>query len=273
MKYFDFHTHAFVDSLAERAVGQIAALSGDIRPHTDGTLNDLLRAMRDDGVNASVIASIATKASQFEPIVEWSKQIKSEHVFPFASVHPDDPDPEGKVQMIVDAGLKGLKIHPFYQNAAVDDPKWFRLYDAWQDTGLPILFHTGFDVAFPELDICTPLRFRKVFDNFPKLVIVMAHMGGWICYEDFLMSDMCGENVFIDTSCSARFCPIDLGAEIVNKHGAENILFATDCPWGVQSEHIEFVMKICPDERGREDIFYRNAERILGIKVTDKLPE
>ena len=40
MEYFDFHTHAFVDSLAERAVGALADTSG-IAPATDGTLADL----------------------------------------------------------------------------------------------------------------------------------------------------------------------------------------------------------------------------------------
>ena len=37
MRYFDFHTHAFPDGLAERAVSGLAETSG-IAPATDGTL-------------------------------------------------------------------------------------------------------------------------------------------------------------------------------------------------------------------------------------------
>ena len=272
MKYFDFHTHAFTDSLAPRAIGSIASFIGDVRPHTDGTVGDLLRAMKEGDVNASVIASIATKPTQFDAILSWSKQIKSEHVFPFASIHPMDPDPVGKVQKILDAGLLGLKLHPFYQNLPVDHKGWYPIYDAWQETGLPLLFHSGSDVAFMGQDFADPHRFKSIRKNFPKLVMVVAHMGGWLKCEEFF-NELCGCDVMIDTSCSARFCPIELGQKIVSKHGADNILFATDCPWGVQCEHIEFVKKICPDERGQEKIFYRNAERILGIEVTDKLPE
>ena len=272
MKHFDFHTHAFTDSLAPRAIGSIASFIGDVRPHTDGTVGDLLRAMKEGDVNASVIANIATKPTQFDVILAWSKEIKSEHVFPFASIHPMDPDPAGKVQKILDAGLLGLKIHPFYQNLPVDDKGWYPIYDVWQETNLPLLFHSGNDVAFMGQDFAHPYRFKSIRKKFPKLVMIIAHMGGWLTYKEFLQ-DMCGENVMIDTSCSARCCPVELGREIVSKHGADNILFGTDCPWGVQREHIEFVKKICPNERDQEKIFYLNAERILGIKVTDKLPE
>ena len=43
---FDFHTHAFTDTLAERAVGELAATSG-ITPSTDGTVSGLRKMMAD----------------------------------------------------------------------------------------------------------------------------------------------------------------------------------------------------------------------------------
>ena len=44
MRIFDFHTHAFVDSIAEKAISSLSATSG-IEPYTDGTVSGLREAM------------------------------------------------------------------------------------------------------------------------------------------------------------------------------------------------------------------------------------
>lgn len=268
MKYIDIHTHAFPDSLSERAIDKIAKVSGDIRPKTNGTVSDLIRSMNEDGINVSVIANIATKVTQFDAILNWSKTVTTDRILPFASIHPEDGCFKERIEKVVGSNIRGLKIHTFYQGHAVDDKIWFPLYDAAQETNIPILFHAGFDVAFAALDQAHPWRFQKVVDNFPKLNIIMAHMGGWLAYNDFLR-DMCGKKVMIDTSCSAGLCPVEVAREILSRHGAENILFGSDCPWGGQKDHIRFVKDFCPDVKKQELIFYKNAERLLKITVPD----
>ena len=59
----DFHTHAFPDQIAERAVGKLAAIA-NLEPQHDGTVSDLLRKMEKSGVDASVILNIATNPKQ-----------------------------------------------------------------------------------------------------------------------------------------------------------------------------------------------------------------
>lgn len=264
MKIIDFHTHAFADALAPRAISALQSVSQNIRACTDGTIAGLRAEMRASGVAASVVANIATKPLQFAPILEWSKSVAADDIIPFGSIHPGNPDPAGAVEQLVAAGLRGLKIHPFYQDCAVDDERWFPLYDAWQQTGLPLLFHAGFDVAFGDSNLAHPFRFKTVRKNFPKLVIVMAHMGAWKAYQDFL-DDMCGQEVYIDTSCSAGLCPLETAREILRRHGAEHILYATDCPWGTQQAHLDFVRAFCPDEDRQELILGRNAARLLRL--------
>ncbi len=87
----DIHTHAFPDHLAPRAVAQLQAETEDIQAVLDGTTSDLLRSMDRAGIDASVVASIATRPEQFEPILRWSAAIRSPRLLPFPSVHPDAP--------------------------------------------------------------------------------------------------------------------------------------------------------------------------------------
>jgi len=63
MKYFDFHTHAFVDSLAERAVGALAQTS-DIKPYTDGTVRGLIEALDKNEIEKALLLPVATKPAQ-----------------------------------------------------------------------------------------------------------------------------------------------------------------------------------------------------------------
>lgn len=85
----DFHTHAFPDALADGAV-KVLQQKGGIAVHLGGRISSLLESMDRLGVEKSVVCSIATKPSQFEPILAWSKKIRSERIIPFPSLPPTD---------------------------------------------------------------------------------------------------------------------------------------------------------------------------------------
>ncbi|MFP4564308.1 MAG: amidohydrolase, partial [Spirochaetia bacterium] len=59
MNIVDFHTHAFPDELAARAVPALEA-EADIEAVLDGTVTSLLESMDRAGIERSVVASIAT---------------------------------------------------------------------------------------------------------------------------------------------------------------------------------------------------------------------
>jgi len=56
----DFHTHAFPDELAARAIPFLEE-EGNVKAWLDGTAADLLRSMDRAGIERSVICSIATR--------------------------------------------------------------------------------------------------------------------------------------------------------------------------------------------------------------------
>ncbi|MCX8069875.1 MAG: amidohydrolase, partial [Thermodesulfovibrionales bacterium] len=87
-KIIDFHTHAFPDSLAKRAMDKLQ--HGDIVAYLDGRLSSLIDSMNKVGIDKSVICNIATKSTQFDSILSWCKEIASERIIPLPSVHPKD---------------------------------------------------------------------------------------------------------------------------------------------------------------------------------------
>jgi hypothetical protein len=87
MGIVDFHTHAFPDSLASRAVAAIVQRSG-MGAESDGTVGGLLGVMDRAGVERAVVHSIATKPEHFESILSWSVAVASGGTVPDASPQP-----------------------------------------------------------------------------------------------------------------------------------------------------------------------------------------
>ena len=88
----DFHTHAFPDKLAARAVGSLSDASGGLPPCTDGPVEGLRASMRAGGVDISVVANIATNPRQMHAVNDFAALINGEDIVSFGSVHPDAPD-------------------------------------------------------------------------------------------------------------------------------------------------------------------------------------
>ena len=60
----DFHTHAFPDKIADRAMESLCFASGGLMPQTKGTVDSLKEEMAKDGVDISVVLGIATNPRQ-----------------------------------------------------------------------------------------------------------------------------------------------------------------------------------------------------------------
>ena len=158
----DFHTHAFPDKLASRAMSKLSYESGGLIPQTDGTLNSLKREMTKDGVDMSVVLCIATNPTQQHNVNNFAIAVNDSPAFTaFGSVHPDAPDALDELERIKEAGLKGIKLHPEYQKFFVDDEKMKPIYRKISDLGLITSFHAGMDQAFTPPYHCTPERLAR----------------------------------------------------------------------------------------------------------------
>jgi len=259
----DFHVHAFPDALAARAVSRLEA-GVRVKALTDGTVSGLLASMDRAGVEASVIQSIATKPSQFEPILEWSASIASPRIVPFASIHPKDASPRERASRIAAAGLKGVKFHPFYQEFAIDDPAMDPVYGALADEGLIALFHAGYAIGYAFSDLADPERIAKVARRFPSLKVVAAHLGGWMQWdrvEEFLIDT----EVWLELSYSLQYLPIPQARRMILAHDPERVLFGSDSPWDDQAGALSLIDALDLGRDLEERIRSGNARALLGI--------
>jgi predicted TIM-barrel fold metal-dependent hydrolase len=264
-RIIDFHTHAFPDALAERALAQLLSGTDSVRPFLDGKVSSLIASMDANGIEASVLCSIATKPTQFEPIFQWSQQIASDRIIPLASVHPQDPDGVEHIHRIAQAGLKGVKMHPYYQNFYLDDPHLYPLFEAIQDEGLLLTMHTGYDLAFDRIDRVTPKQIADVVERFPAMKLVTTHLGAWKQWDD-VQRYLLGKPIYMETSFSVEYLGPERVGKMLLNHPSEYILFGTDSPWTDQGETIAAHESIGLPDRIKEKYFFENASKILGLK-------
>lgn len=257
----DFHTHIFPDNVAQKAIPYLEN-EGNVEAFLDGTRQSLLNSMEKCGISTSIICSIATKVSQFEPILDFCKEIQSEKLVPFPSVHPDDPDVVEKIKLIRQEGFLGIKMHPYYQNFYLDDSTLMKIYAEISKQNLILLMHTGFDIAFPKVRRADPDKIIKILDLFPDLKMVTSHFGAWDLWEE-VRQKMIGKSIYMDLSFALEFLSIAEAKSMLESHPADYLLFATDSPWAGQKECIELLQGLELSEILEKKILGENALRLL----------
>lgn len=265
MRYFDFHTHAFTDALAPRALGNLSDTSG-ITPATDGTLSGLRAKMAENGIDRALLLPVATKPSQQTTINNWAAEIMGEGIYCCGTVHPDAEDAVQEVERIKSLGLLGVKFHSEYQHFCPDEERMFSIYEKIASEGLFAVFHGGWDPFSEDMIRATPKSFAVIAGEFPQLTIIAAHLGGMQLWDD-IERYTAGrfDNLWFDTGVIARFISDEQLLRIIRMQGADKVLFGSDCPWDDPSHEIAMINRLPLNETEKELIFYKNAERLLGL--------
>jgi len=263
MNVIDIHTHAFPDALAARA---IPALEEEAHwtAALDGTIGALLGSMDAAGVAVSVVCAIATKPDQAAGIFDWCGRIRSDRIIPFPSIHPDTPDPAAWLKRFADEGFRGIKLHPMYQDFAIDDDRAMPIYAAAAECGLIVQVHCGRDIAFPpDDDRAAPRRTRRVLDAVNGLKIIATHMGGWRMWDES-EALLVGTSAYMETSFSLHEMPPGRAVAMIRRHGTDRVLFGTDSPWAAQAAELDTLGALGLTDDERERILSANAVALLG---------
>lgn len=267
----DFHTHVYPDSIAEKTVGYLLDKINlpDKKAYTDGTADSLKESMKESGVDISVVLPVVTKPSQFESVNLFSEKLNGmPGIISFGGVHPDCENTEEKLTLLKSKNFRGIKLHPDYQGDFIDSEKYINIIRICRELRLKVIIHAGIDVGLPSPVHCPPDRVLKMLEEVEAKkydpFIILAHLGGWKM-ENEVKDKLCGKNVFFDTGyCLDKYDKKDL-LEIISLHGADKILFATDSPWGGQSEYVKILESLDIGDSEKELIFSANARKLLNI--------
>jgi len=190
-------------------------------------------------------------------------------LIPFAGVDPNaGAQALSELRRAVKSlGCRGLKIHSSVNSVYPNDnKKMFPIYELCQESGIPVLFHTGTTgLGDCEIRYSKPELLDEVCQRYPDLKLVMAHFG-WPWPDVTIAVALRNPNVFIDVSgWKPRYIPSSL-LPYLNGVLKDRFLFGTDYPMLRQKEWMDdFDANLRPLLKPgvSEMLLHKNAERLL----------
>lgn len=199
-------------------------------------------------------------------------------------------------------GFVGALISGHTGGVFLDDRRFWPLFEMAESRGVPIYIHPGAphpglmgsyfsgyeELARPAWGFAMDasmhflrLLFGGVFDAFPRLKIILGHLGEglpfgfdrMVDHTPYVVArrglrksprDCFRENLFITTSGAfsgpAFRCALDI-------MGEDNIMFSVDWPYESNQTGADFFEKLKLSGATREKIGWLNAARLLGIEL------
>lgn len=224
----------------------------------------------------------------------------------FAHVALQDPLEAAKEleRTVVEYGFKGALINGHTLGRYYESRDFDVFWERAESLGVPIYLHpTAFSQVPALLDGMPVLHgaawgwgvetaghalrllFGGVFDRFPRLTLLLGHMGEFLPYQRWRLdsrfaaypmditlarkpSEYIGSNILITTAgvCSA---PSLLGA--IGEMGPKAVLFSVDYPYESTAEACSFIEQAPLDDRTRALVCHGNARRIFKLGSADEL--
>ena len=266
----DFHTHIFPEKIAASTISALQAKSNNT-PNTDGTDTGLISHMEQANVDISVSLPVLTKPTQFDSVVRFAKEIndkysnKSRKIISFAGIHPECDDIPAKMKLIKDSGFLGVKIHPDYQNTFINHEGYISILNQAKELDLIVVTHAGVDDGFKGFPIkCPPELCAEVIKKTNHKKFVLGHYGAHKQWQKVL-EILCDFDVYFDTAFTLGSIEENLFIDILNKHGEDKVLFATDCPWRNISSDLKIFNSYNLSQQTKDKILFKNALKLLNL--------
>jgi 2,3-dihydroxybenzoate decarboxylase len=223
-----------------------------------------------------------------------------------AAIAPQDPAAAAKEleRGVQSLGLKGAIINSHTRGQYLDDPKFWPIFEAAEALDVPIYIHPntpspamigpflerGLDGAIFGFAVETSLHILRiilsgVFDRFPRLKLVIGHLGEglpyWLFRIDFMHnrmvtanryasvqklqrkpSDYVKENLYITTSGMAWEPPILYAQSVL---GVDRVLYAMDYPYQFVPEEVAVTDNLPISDADKKKLYQSNAEKVFNL--------
>ncbi|MTI80995.1 MAG: amidohydrolase [Firmicutes bacterium] len=256
----DTHVHFFPPNVATKVTEQLSNHYGLPVPH-QGTLKEYELIRRRHDVETAIFFTAATKPDQVKPANFWAIQNTNNNYIGFGTLHPDYEYIDSEITKLKNAGIKGVKFHPDFQQFYLDDEKALSIYEKLADDFI-VIFHVGDDQDSEKTNYTSPERLARVIELIPNLKVIAAHMGGYQMW-DRAFNCLVGKDLYFDTSSSYEFLPPEKFRYMIKEHGYKNILLGSDYPYCDPGKEYSSLTKLGLRENELTAITRENAKKML----------
>jgi uncharacterized protein len=206
--------------------------------------------------------------------------IANEEVVAWVNAHPDrlaglaavDLDrPMAAVRelrrCVEELGFKGLRLIPWLWEAPPTDRRYYPLYAACVELGVPFCTQVGHTGPLRPSETGRPIPYiDQVAIDFPELVMVCGHIGyPWT--EEMVAVARKHENVYIDTSAyTTRRYPPELVGYMKSPGGRHKVLFGSNYPMIAPQQALAHLEALGLDRETRELFLMGNARRVFALQ-------
>jgi predicted TIM-barrel fold metal-dependent hydrolase len=246
------------DELAAPEVRALLAAEGP----TGARLRDHLDAQ---GVDVAVAIPSGREAVQEYTLDEADG---TDRILPFVQYDPRSaPDAARRFAAAIDAGARGLKVHPCSNQIPANDRSLYPLYAVAEERGIPVMVHVGSSI-FPgaKMRYCDPLLVDEVAVDFPGLQVLCAHSGrGFWTQQVFELTRM-RPNVWMELSGLPARRIASLFPEL--ERVRDRVLFGSDWPSSPPISRLAEQFRELPfSDELIENALWRNAARLFELKL------
>jgi len=255
----DAHAHIFPDRIADKS-REFVSDYYQLPMYTTGTLSELLNVRKRTPIKKQLICSPACTASQTKSINTFIAETckKYEGLIGYGTLHKDNRDYAEEITRIKEMGLKGIKFHSDFQKFDIDDIDIIPIYKEIARQGLPILLHMG----DPKSTYSLPNKLQNLLERIPDLVVVAAHMGGYMHWEEAYSLPVV-PNLYFDCSSTLAFIKEDYMFRMIERFGEQQFFFGTDFPMWQPEEEIERLESLGLGEKIERMLLCDNFERFM----------
>jgi uncharacterized protein len=167
---------------------------------------------------------------------------------------------------VTELGFKGLRMLPWLWDAPPTDRRFYPLYAACVELGVPFCTQVGHTGPLRPSEHGRPIPYiDQVAIDFPELVIVGGHIGyPWT--EEMVAVARKHANVHIDTSAyTARRYPPELVRYLQSRGGRRKVLFGSNFPMIAPEAALADLDALGLDDEARELFLGANARRVFGL--------
>ena len=263
-------------------------------------------SLTNPGVQIFDAETATALATEFNDQLAEAIRKRSDRFSGLAAIAPQNPAAAAKEleRSVRKLGLKGAIINSHTQGQYLDDPKFWDIFAAAESLDVPIYLHPntpsprmyaafaewGLEGAIYGFAIETSLHllriiFAGVFDRFPKLRLVVGHLGEglpyWFFRVDFFHaanvatgryanvkklkkkpSEYFQDSVWVTTSGMAWEPPILYCQKVL---GVDRVLYAMDYPYQFVPGEVRVTDDLPISEADKKKLYQSNAEAVFRL--------